>query len=311
MKRLVGMLCFFLMLFAAVMPAQAANFYIIPDSNIRKLTREELWEWQYDALGFIFNEIFARHGYHFESGKKYDSYFKAQVWYAENTKYDNQGIHKNLMTDIDWYNERLCKEVREEMRALGTLNPAGKPLPTVSYEPPIYGAFSSFVDIPFAPNQKMSVYSGPGTQYHRAANGKASVSTNGHVYVGGWENGWLMVMYWTNDSNVRVGYVQSKEFTDKVNAPTLSFEYTSATTSRQCVLTDDPVATYQPLATLPQGTSITYLSEYVNENRWAYVEVRSGGVLMRGFLPTDAVLHATMETDAPPLAPDGVYDGNG
>lgn len=38
------------------------NFYIVDDSDSRYLTRDELWEWQYDALGYIYNEIFARHG---------------------------------------------------------------------------------------------------------------------------------------------------------------------------------------------------------------------------------------------------------
>ena len=42
--------------------ASASNFYLIEDSNTRLLTRDELWEWQYDALGYVFNEIFARHG---------------------------------------------------------------------------------------------------------------------------------------------------------------------------------------------------------------------------------------------------------
>ena len=93
--------------------AQASNFYLIEDSDTRLLTRSELWEWQYDALGYVFNEIFARHGYHFEAGGKYESYFKAQDWYEENETYaTNQEIYHNLMTSIDWQNERLCKEVR-------------------------------------------------------------------------------------------------------------------------------------------------------------------------------------------------------
>lgn len=310
MKRVVALLCLGVLLLTCAAPALASNFYIIPDSNTRRLTYEELWTWQYDALGYIFNEIFARHGFHFKPGGKYDSYFRSQLWYQENQMYDNQGIYKNLMSNIDWYNERLAKQVREEMRALGTTNPGGKPLPTVQYEPPIYGAFSSFREAYFAPNQKLAVYSGPGAHYYRSANGKAMVSTNGQVYVGGWENGWLMVMYWTNDNNIRVGFASSSDFKDAIQANMLTFDYAPATLTRQCVLTDDPVATYQTMAQLPSGMAVTYLSEYINEYRWAYVEATVNGALMRGFVPADAVSRQSFETDAPSNAPEGIFDGD-
>lgn len=304
MKRNTSLLCIILLLLSCAVPAFASNFYMIPDSNTRRLTREELWEWQYDALGYIFNEIFARHGYHFEPGKKYDNYFRSQTWYQENPMYDNQGIYANLMTDIEWANERLCKEVRAEMRALGTTNEGGKVLPATAFEPEMYGAFSQFQKIYFAPNQKLPVYSGPGTHYHRSANGKALASTNGDVYVGGWENGWLMIMYWTNDYNVRVGFTQSSNFKDKIDVPHLQFDYAPATIARRVALTDDPVASYQPMAMLEAGTQVTYLSEFFNEQHWAYVETTVSGVQMRGFVEAGAVSTLAMEVDAPSYAPE-------
>ncbi len=307
MKRAVALLIAITLLGALAAPALASNFYIIPDSDRRYLTREELWTWQYEALGYIFNEIFARHGYHFKPGEKYDNYFRSQIWYHENERYlTNQEIYEHLMTNIDWHNERLLKEVRAEMRALGTTNPGGRPLPTVAYEPPIYGAFSSFRDVAFAPNQKLAVYTGPGTQYYRAADGKAMASTNGSVYVGGWENGWLMVMYWTNNGNIRVGYAQAKDFKERVSAPQLLFDYAAARITRACALTDDPVATYQTLVRLPEGAQVTFLSEYVNEYRWAYVEALVGGALMRGFVEAEAIALLTMEEDAHSLAPGDI-----
>lgn len=297
-KRLPAALCALLLCLSLAPSARASNFYIIPDSHTRALTREELWDWQYDALGYILNEIFARHGYHFIPGQKYDSYFRAQTWYHENEQYDdNQDIYEHLMTDVEWRNERLVKEVRAEMRALGTRNPDGKPLPAVSYEPPIDGAFSAFTQMYFAPDQRLKVYSGPGTGYYRAANGKAMASTNGAIYAGGWENGWLMVMYWTNGGNVRVGYASSADFNDRINAPMLHFDYAEASITRRCTLTDDPVATYQALETLSEGTNVTYLSEYVNEARWAYVETTALGQPARGFVPADCVRLADMEED--------------
>lgn len=137
----------------------------------------------------------------------------------------------------------------------------------------------------FSPDQRLNVYSGPGTGYYRAAGGKAMASTNGAIYAGGWENGWLMVMYWTNGGNVRVGYASSADFSDRVNAPMLSFDYAEAAVVRRCTLTDDPVATYQSMAQLEEGVSVTYLSEYVNEQRWAYIETTVEGRPRAGFVP--------------------------
>lgn len=289
MKQIVSLLLV-LLLAGAAATACAANFYLIEDSNTRELTREELWEWQYDALGYVFNEIFARHGYHFEPGGKYESYFMAQQWYQENEVYDtNQEIYNHLMTTVEWKNERLCKEVRAEMRALGTKNEGGKGLPAVWYEPDIAGAFSSFREIYLKRDKKLRVYSGPDTSYFRGANGKAMASTNGKVYACGWEDGWLMVMYWTNGGSVRVGFTPSKDVAEPVDLPTLRFAYEDAEITARCTLTDDPVMTNQKLATLTKGTRVTFLSEFVNSTRWAYIETTVEGKPARGFVPADCV----------------------
>ena len=63
-KKLTAFLCATLLFVSALSAASASNFYLIADSDTRELTRDELWEWQYEALGYILNEIFARHGYH-------------------------------------------------------------------------------------------------------------------------------------------------------------------------------------------------------------------------------------------------------
>ena len=278
--------------------AQASNFYLIEDSDTRLLTRSELWEWQYDALGYVFNEIFARHGYHFEAGGKYESYFKAQDWYEENETYaTNQAIYHNLMTSIDWQNERLCKEVRAEMRALGTKNEKGKGLPPVWYEPEIEGAFSNFEEISIGLGKKLRVYSGPDTSYYRGAKGKAMASTNGKVYACGWEDGWLMVMYWTNGGSIRVGYAPAEDVDAYVDLPSLSFVYEEAEITKRCTLTDDPVMTNQKLATLQKGDTVTYLGEFVNRERWAYVETYADGKPVRGFVRAEFVDYTEMDEE--------------
>ncbi len=304
MKRLLSILCAAVLLSLVAVPASASNFYLIPDSNTRLLTREELWTWQYEALQYIINEIFARHGFHFKPGEKFDNYFSAQLWYKENEQYaDNQDIYDHLVTSIEWQNESLAKKVREEMRNAGTINPTGKPVPQVSYEPPIYGAFSSFSRQHFTPGQQLKVYTGPGAHYFRAANGKAMASTNGEIYVGGWENGWLMVMYWTNNGNIRVGYVNDSDFVDHISAPQLSYSYIPAIITSPCALTDDPVATFQTLINLSPGANVTYLSEYVNEYEWAYIEVQANRTLMRGFVEANAITIADSTLSDPPIGP--------
>lgn len=79
------------MVLACIMPAALAsglnNYFIIPDSDTRLLTEEELWGWQYEAVGYIYNEIFARHGRPFRAGEKYDVYFRSQAWYQVNSQY--------------------------------------------------------------------------------------------------------------------------------------------------------------------------------------------------------------------------------
>lgn len=289
MKKIFACMLTLALLFGAV-SAHASNFYLIEDSNTRLLTRSELWEWQYDALGYVFNEIFARHGYHFNPGGKYESYFMAQDWYEENEIYDtNQEIYQHLMTNVEWKNEQLCKQVRAEMRAMGTRNEKGKGLPPVWYEPEIDGAFSSFREISIGLNKKLRVYSGPDESYYRGANGKAMASTNGKVYACGWEDGWLMVMYWTNGGSIRVGFTPSKDVNAKVDLPSLDFAYTDATITRNCTLTDDPVMTNAKLARLEKGAQVTFLSEFVNSERWAYIETKVDGKWARGFVKADCV----------------------
>lgn len=56
----------------AVSTASAELMYVLPESNVRELTWDEVAEWDWESLGYAFNEIFARHGYVFLPGKKYE-----------------------------------------------------------------------------------------------------------------------------------------------------------------------------------------------------------------------------------------------
>lgn len=122
---LVAMFC----LLSSVAAACNDGQYIIPDSDIRRLTEAELWQYDYDTLGYVLNEIFARHGYHFNRGGKYDEYFRSKDWYCENTRYStNEEIYAHEISRIEWDNESLVKKVRGDMRAMNTTNPSGMTL---------------------------------------------------------------------------------------------------------------------------------------------------------------------------------------
>lgn len=281
MKRFLALLLLCLMLPCA---ATAELAYLIPDSNSRQLTEAELWEWDYESLGYILNEIFARHGYNFIPGEKYDYYFSCMPWYTPNANPDNQTACYSKLSSVEWYNEHLVKEVRAAMRATKNYNPGGKSV--WDYFSTGFDTLQGFDYVELKKNQKLAVYSAPDSSSWRGANGKASVSTNGHVWAAGWESGWLLVMYETNSGSVRVGYVNSSKI--KGNVPVnniLTFEYKAATVTGRCVLTDDPARTNSAIMTLGEGASVTYLTTYFNNHAWDYVETAVNGKVVRGFIP--------------------------
>ena len=288
MKKAITLLLTTMLLFGAC--ACADNYYLIPDSDTRELTKSELWKWDCEALGYILNEIFARHGYHFEEGGKYQAYFENQDWYEENTQYaTNQEIYANLLTTVEWKNERLVKDVREEMRAMDTTNPSGRSIYDASDEAEIRNGFAEFVEIKLGGNRKLAVYSGPGKAYYRGANGKAMVSTNGKVYAAGYDGDWLMVMYWTNGGSVRIGYTSYSDVRQKVDLPDLNFSWVSASVSKNCTLTDDPVMSNTQIAKLQKGQTVTFLGFYENNQRWAYIETDTDGKPVRGFMSPECL----------------------
>ena len=105
--------------------AQPCRDYIIPDSNTRQLTTRELWQWDYETLGYILNEIFARYGYVFKAGGDYEEYFLQRSWYTPNASSDNQKYVYDKLTSLEWNNERLVKDVRQAMRDTNNYNTNG------------------------------------------------------------------------------------------------------------------------------------------------------------------------------------------
>jgi len=277
-KTLTGWL---LALLALIMcsGALADRMYILPESGSRKLTWDEIAYWDYETLGYAFNEIFARHGYNFNPGQDYDHYFRAMPWYTPNADPRNQVACYPKLNSVEWYNVDLIKEVR----AYKKKNDSGHS---------IWDSFSTGFDtlqgfnfIQLRSGQKLNVYSAPDTKSWRGANGKATVSTNGAIYAAGWDGNWLLIMYETNGGSVRVGYVNGNKVRGGVPVETsLRFDRDPATVEKSCTLTDDPARTGSAIATLKVGTQVTYLTRFYNESAWDYVEVKVNGKLARGFV---------------------------
>ncbi len=84
----------------------SSNYYFIPDSNIRYLTSNELSFYDKESLGFIRNEIFARHGYVFKT-EPYKSYFNSMPWYYQDPTFSGS---VNDLNKIERANINLIKK---------------------------------------------------------------------------------------------------------------------------------------------------------------------------------------------------------
>ena len=278
-----------LFLLSMPMAASADELYIIPDSNERRLTYEEVWEYQYDTLLYAFNEIYARHGYKFEYGSRCYNWFTQMPWYTPNESESSTNHHETYSqcSATENYNRDLIVAVRKEMRATKNYNPKGKGMP----EPPERDVnkprgFEFVNDL--KPKQKLAVYSAPSNSAYRANKGKAAVSTNGAIYALGYDSGWMLMLYEANHAGqYRVGYVECSKIKGKMPAlDQLEWDETTSTVTKKVNLTDDPAKTGNSMTTLKKGAKVTYLTTMFNNTGWDYVETTIDGKTARGFIPT-------------------------
>ena len=79
--------------------------YIFPDSDKKKLTKEEIKKVDKKWWSYGRNEIYARHGYYFGEGSKYQEYFDQKSWYWAGD------FSTSELNSIEWYNMQLLKEM--------------------------------------------------------------------------------------------------------------------------------------------------------------------------------------------------------
>lgn len=92
-------------------PTQVGPDYIFPHSSSRKLTREEVSEWNFESLAYAYYEIYARHGLNFDEGTAYADYFNSRDWYKPNADSDLDLVY-DAMSETETYNADLIKQVR-------------------------------------------------------------------------------------------------------------------------------------------------------------------------------------------------------
>lgn len=289
MKKLIALCLMIAMMLPCMLPAAAVaeSMYIIADSNTRALTREELWRYQYDTLMYAFNEIYARHGYKFDTGSRCYNWFIQMPWYQPNANETSQNHDASLnqCSKLEWNNANLIKEVRKEMKALGTTNPQGKGLPKLPAA--MVNKPRGFEYVKLQAGQTLPVYSAPSKSAYRANNGKAAVSTNGAVYALGWDGNWMLMLYEANlAGQYRVGYINRDAIKGaKPALDTLAWDGSLCTVLADTSMTDDPALTGNALTRLRAGTKVIFLTSMFNNSEWYYIETTINGKIARGFVP--------------------------
>lgn len=85
-------------------------FYLLPESDVRLITAEELEGVDLETLGYMRNEILARHGYPFKK-PHYQEYFRSQIWYVENPDFEY-----GMLSSIEMENVETIKKLEEKAK---------------------------------------------------------------------------------------------------------------------------------------------------------------------------------------------------
>lgn len=128
------------------------------------------------------------------------------------------------------------------------------------------------------------VYSAPSEQSFRAANGRATLSTNDWVQLLGEEGDYLLVQYALNAHQYRIGYIQNDGRVDTAEVTYLTWANAPAVLTAATSMTDDPLNSCDTVLTLNRNAEVTYLGCLGAD--WAYIETTTPqGQCIRGFVP--------------------------
>lgn len=195
------------------------------------------------------------------------------------------------------YTLHSAREVRVNINANGQASPAQvvhtyymvqEPGPTAAPQPgtqvpllPDYTTFSySGQDIP--------VHSGPGDQYYRSGNGRATLG-GGRIRIWGEVDNWLMIGYGLSNNLYRIGYVHKGYLPANLNVASLQLADIPAVIVTNAPLNDDPIINPIPIFDVPAGTEVRLLAYDNWRNSWAYIETTYNGEAIRGFVRKERV----------------------
>ena len=132
------------------------------------------------------------------------------------------------------------------------------------------------------------VYTAPSEDAFRV-NGNAMIATDYEMYEGGYDAGWLMVRYETNNGGVRVGYIPPS-YTDGYKSfwGTRSFEYVPVTAEQTILVTDNPLLRGSGFAVLSPGECFYILAKYTYHGDWWYIQCTVDGQIARGFIDRES-----------------------
>ncbi len=92
--------------------------YIFPNSSKTKLTRDDVLSIDKSLWPYARNEIYARHGYKFDT-KKYADYFAGKSWYTPG------GFSTGDLNSVEWYNMELIAGMEKEFANSNPPKPSG------------------------------------------------------------------------------------------------------------------------------------------------------------------------------------------
>ena len=218
----------------------------------------------------------------------YDGVKLEWVHYTRLLRFADGDADMTLLEDMRYVCYENLPKTLEEARENGNVPPG------FCYYRPQWNTLSAQV-VPLLPDQSRKVYLGPGNNYPRAGNGKATVSTNGWVQVFGQYDGWLLIQYHIDGNHYRIGWIEKSALPAGTKVERLKIsdfwenEPYQQEIMEDCVMTDDPLGSGAAIAHLKTGQKVWSLAFLGAE--WEMIVVEIDGQCYWGFVPTNCMSH--------------------